>query len=344
MTLISKEQLFMSKKNFDEILSRFLKGECTPSEIKEINLWFDLIDKKDHLPKSELEWNSIKEEIWNQISVKESTYKYPFLKSYKKILVAAASIIILFGIFTLLKPSIFPIKEHQEISDQWIKKSNNTNSMVNVQLPDHSQIKLAPNASIKYLKNFNLKNREVYLQGKGFFDIKKNPERPFLVYSQNITTRVLGTSFWIEPEKDNSSIIVKVVTGKVSVFENKNNLKQTRNGGGVIITPNFKVKFLKKEKIFIPGIVDSPVPITSTSNAKNSLIFDDSSISKIIAQLEDIYGINIEVETDKLLNCTLTADLNSIPFFTAMDIICQSINAKYEIKGTSVLMYGNGCK
>lgn len=333
----------MSKKNFDEILTRFLKGQCTPDEIKEVNLWFDLIEKKDKIPQSEHEWNAIKEEIWSQIAVKDSQINISFIKKYRKILYAAASIVFIIGFIWIIIPKGTLNNKSTDLSGLWINKINNTDSFTIITLPDNSQIKLAPASSIKYLKSFTGNNREVYLSGKAFFNITKNPNKPFLVYSQNITTRVLGTSFWIEPQNDNSSIVVKVVTGKVSVFENKGNNQDTRDGTGVIITPNFKVKYLKKEKIFITGIVENPNPILNANFSKNKLIFDDSSISEILSTLEEIYGINIEVETENLLNCTLTADLNSLPFFTAMDIICQSINAKYEIKGTSVLMYGKGC-
>jgi transmembrane sensor len=80
---------------------------------------------------------------------------------------------------------------------------------------------------LSYSEGSNKKRREVTLTGKAFFEIVKNKEKPFLVYSYGLATKVLGTSFMIDASEENKDIKVEVRTGTVAVFS-INNLDKTK--------------------------------------------------------------------------------------------------------------------
>ena len=86
-------------------------------------------------------------------------------------------------------------------------------------LQDGSTVILEPGGEFRYNEKF-LNPREVYLSGDAFFEVTKDASRPFLVYANEITTKVLGTSFRIKANQGEKEIVVAVKTGKVSVMAN----------------------------------------------------------------------------------------------------------------------------
>src|SRR5690606_5004009 len=105
---------------------------------------------------------------------------------------------------------------------------------------------------LNYPKEFG-ETREVHLEGEGFFDIKHDPTRPFVVTSGNLTTTVLGTAFNIRALPNDDRIVVTVIRGKVQVKDGERVL-------GVIAddSPNTdKVKALTSEldKEGIRGVI-----------------------------------------------------------------------------------------
>src|SRR5699024_6685187 len=68
-------------------------------------------------------------------------------------------------------------------------------------LPDGSKVILNSNSSISYTDGFAKDKRELTLQGEGFFQVTKDPARPFTVHTGNIATTALGTSFNVRHHK-----------------------------------------------------------------------------------------------------------------------------------------------
>jgi transmembrane sensor len=108
-------------------------------------------------------------------------------------------------------------------------------------LPDGSLICLFPGSRVAFSACFKSKKREVYLDGEAFFEVSHDAHRPFLVYTNALTTRVLGTSFFIKAYKKQKEIVVSVQTGQVSVYENIDHDSGSKPRQEVILSPNQKV-------------------------------------------------------------------------------------------------------
>ncbi len=92
-----------------------------------------------------------------------------------------------------------------------------------VSLADGSVVYLSPNSIFSFPKKFARHQRNVSLEkGNAFFKVAHNPQKPFIVVSDNIKTKVLGTSFNIHLSGESSS--VKVHTGKVNVSSESENV------------------------------------------------------------------------------------------------------------------------
>jgi len=225
---------------------------------------------------------------------------------------------------------------------------NTTLKAVQVTLEEGSVITLQPGAKLYYPPYFEASIRQVKLEGDAFFDISKNPHRPFLIYHENLVTRVLGTSFYIRHDREQGKVEVEVRTGKVEVYENIKSNEAAVKNNGVIITPNQKMTYAESNRIFSTSLVDAPVPIIKDSvqagKMRAGYNLERVSVADIITRMQADYGISIELENENIGKCLFTGDIGMQNLFTKLDILTTAIGAQYELKGTVILLKGEGCK
>ena len=209
-----------------------------------------------------------------------------------------------------------------------------------VQLPDSSRIQLSANSSLRFPKVFELEKREVYLIGEAFFDVTRRPEQPFLVHTDDLVTRVVGTSFRIKAYGHDRNVSVDVKTGKVAVsvrgFEENSRDRQK----SVTLTPNQKVVYEASQAQLQKSITDNPVPL----NRQVDLRFDEAPIAEVILAVEREYGIPIRIDKVRLAHCTLTTSIDGLPLFDQMKLICRAVNATYVQKDGGIVVQGGSCR
>lgn len=351
----------MSKIQFKAILNSYLRGTCSAEERQLVEQWYELLDEDHRVLFPELSLDDLEKELWEKvktkISVPEPVVNQP-IRWYqqKKIYKIAATVLILIsvGLFFVKQQKDDSVIQNVTITKQYshfIHHENNGSVAERVVLPDGSIVTLSAKSAIDYPQQWVKEKREVFLQGDAFFEVKRNPEQPFLVYANEIVTKVLGTSFWIKANHPNNQVEVAVVTGKVSVFKQDTEAdyisKTTKSG--VILTPNQQVSYFPENKVFVTGIVKNPVlilpePLRETQLAiLPSFNYDETAISDVLRDLEKAYGIEIIVENEHLNSCPLTADLSESSLYTKLDIICATLKATYEVRGTKILISGKGC-
>ncbi len=346
----------MNRQSFAILLNKYLNGNCTSEEQKIVEQWYDLLEE---VPDNEWNIKDLEEKLWQKI--KGQTIgnnellldEKPTLTFWKKNnfkMGIAASILLLLGIFTwnylqkgILKTSI---SMEQNTPKGMLETQNLSNQAKKIILEDGSQITLQPQSKLSYPKHFNSDKREVYLTGEGFFEVQKNPQKPFFVYTGNITTKVLGTSFHVKSFDGIKKVEVEVVSGRVSVYEKENDeTKTNKQTNGVILLPNHKVTFFAESNLFVTNIVANPIIQTSKiQDTKVFFEFDDTPMSEVLKKLREAYGLEIIVENEIMNDCILTADITKQSLYTKLDIICAAVGATYEVKGTTILINGKGCE
>ena len=358
----------MQNKRIEILFEKYMKNQLNSVELDE---FFSLLNSGDHqdlfneylLRQFTIQNNdefqipdNVSAKILNKITETEdfttksinNSYKIKNLPAY---FLAAASVLLVVAFSYLL----FPIKKTVSFasiipSENIIQKINNSNKPFEIHLADGSLIILKPHASVYYSNRFSDNKREVFLEGDAFFDVFKDKQRPFLVYSGLVVTKVLGTSFSIK-NTTSGGTEVEVRSGKVQVFENKELTgKENSNVPTVLLLPNQKVVYKTESKNFETKLVDSPVLVkvidnyVSESNEHVQFVFNRNNLKTIIEEFQRNYGVEIIVENEDLNNCVFTGDVTEQDLYTKLKIICLTINANYEINGTKILITGSGCK
>ena len=96
-----------------------------------------------------------------------------------------------------------------------------------VKLPDGSLVWLNAGSTLRYSSDFNMKHREVYLEGEGYFDVKRNQQTPFWVQTSTITIKVLGTTFDVKAYPDESFVETIVERGAVQLINPLSDSQET---------------------------------------------------------------------------------------------------------------------
>ena len=222
--------------------------------------------------------------------------------------------------------------------------TNNGKKAITFELVDGSKITLEPNSELRYGNEFGDKKREVFLSGEAFFDVKKDSQRPFLIYTGKLVTKVVGTSFRIKAYEQDDNISVSVRTGKVTVYRQDRKIENNSSlSTEIVLIPNQKAVFEKEEELLIKTLVDTPVSLNDSPTTMG-LAFDETKISEVFNRLEGMYGIKIGFDKDVFSKCTVTAHFNSENLYQKLDIICEIVRAKYEIVDGEIMIFGNGCQ
>jgi len=337
-----------SRKAFGKLLQKYLDGNCSEPERELVEQWYELINEEPRQNYTDQEWAALEYKLWQKIEVDifetEAPVAFSFWRNHR--ISIAASVTLLLGVgawWYLAKQDNQPTHTTFQAPVNEQKLIDNTSAKpLKIALEDGSTVTLSPHSQLQYPNHFATNKREVNLRGEALFEVSKNPEKPFFVITDKLVTKVLGTSFYVRTVEAKQKTEVEVLTGKVSVYEKE---RADNQNPGVVLTPNHKVTFFAAEKHFITGLVAKPLPqIKSINNRPEKFEFDDTPISQVLEKLKKVYGIEIVLENDKLNDCPITADITAQPLYTKLDIICATINGKYEVKGTTILISGKGCE
>jgi transmembrane sensor len=234
-------------------------------------------------------------------------------------------------------------------TSEMIESINKTANPQSIQLSDGSIVTLKKGSTLHYTTPFKGSNRIVHLSGEAFFDIKKDPTKPFLVYANGLVTKVLGTSFNIKAYPNDKNVVVEVKTGKVSVFS-QNNPKSSDNIvsqelNGVVATPNQRIVFNRESVQIDKKLVELPaIVLPQKEQEALNFNFEDTPASEVFEVLKKAYEIDIIYDKAILKDCPITAPLTTQPLFEKLKIICKAIEANYVLLDGQILIQSQGCK
>lgn len=205
-----------------------------------------------------------------------------------------------------------------------------------ITLGDGSSVLLQAGSRLVYESPFRPDTRRVWLSGEAFFEVTKNPRRPFRVRAANrFTTEVRGTSFRIRAYADGTPALVVVKTGRVAVYQSA--------------VPNRppEAVLAARQQVLVPAD-RTPLRPDSTAVApafaieRQSFVFQARPLREVVAVLEAAYGVSITL-SPALANCSLTAALGDEPLPEKLRLLSAALDATYQFTGTQIRLDGPGC-
>ena len=148
-------------------------------------------------------------------------------------------------------------------------------------LGDGTKVWLNSASSLSYPVQFAEKERCVELDGEAYFEVTPDPERPFIVKSGDVQTRVLGTSFNIQAYRNEKSVYTTLLTGSIRVAV-------ADGGDAVVLTPG-------REAIWEKGSGAIQVEAVNAEDAiawrYGNFIFEEEDIEVVMRMLSRWYEV-----------------------------------------------------
>jgi ferric-dicitrate binding protein FerR (iron transport regulator) len=332
----------MEQKDFIAILKKYRQGVATPEEMKLVDDWYTLMGHavdQDNADDSELA-QLYHSKIYPHVK-KSRNSRVRTLIGWSSGL--AASMLVAVVAYIL----IMDYRESRNLSSEKVAAvpppsdiTNTTQETLIIKLPDNSKVSLEPKSSMKFL--FSSDRRAVYLNGEAFFEVTHNPKLPFFVHANEVTTKVLGTSFSVKAMEDEARVTVVVKTGKVSVYTNEEKNPISSKPREIILTPNQQIVFDKSIKEISKQIVKNPQVIVPKEELRQ-MRFEEAPVSEIFVALEKAYGVDIEFDETMFSSCELTTVISDDGLYNRLEIICDAIGTTYQLEEGRIVISGAGC-
>lgn len=196
-------------------------------------------------------------------------------------------------------------------------------------LTDGTIVHLNAGSKLTYPVRFGQKKRTVLLEGEGYFRVKEDKERPFVVKTHFGDVTVYGTEFNVSAYNDGKTCCTTLVSGKVSCANSSQ--------GAIVLSPGEQavssVDRLEKRAVDIEEYVGW---------VKGEYVFNDRSLGEIMQTFERWYDINVYYETPALRNLTYSGNLKRYGTInTFLDALEITGDIYYKINGKNILIYEN---
>ena len=328
----------------DALLVRFLAEEASVQERRQVENWmaadpqhqryveqmrliwqnsatagdFAAIDAKS-------DWEEVKVRMdprWKEtrpLSPAKNRWLYPLLR-IAAVLVLGLGIVIEFS--PGLKQYFFNREQVRVAADKPVQFT----------LPDGTKVYLNTNARLYYPENFSGAKRAVRLTGEAFFEVTPDREKPFVIATGKVFTRVLGTSFSVNaPVED--SVLVTVVTGKVALEERDKEADQ------VIMNPGETGAYLKGQ-------------LTKAANGDPNflawktgiLTFQSTPLPEVARTLSRYYHRPVQLHSPALASCVLSTSFDHQTLEAALAELQLVLPVTLQTRGDTLLLTGEGCR
>ena len=202
-----------------------------------------------------------------------------------------------------------------------------------LELSDGTQVYLNAGTTFKYPVAFiKTEHRQVFLDGEALFDVSKSKTHPFIVSTEDLNVRVLGTRFNVSSYKEDATTQTVLVEGSVGLYQKDEIFKET---SATVLTPGKIASLNKRNKTIEIKEVDVEEYIAWT---QGKLFFKIRPFSEIIEVLERHYDVSITNNYEKL---------NAQRFFAKFDIetIEEVLNSfqfseafEYEVNDNEIII------
>lgn len=346
------------------LLARKMAGEITQAELKELevlisrypdtvyyeeilkNIWVSPVDEADvsdfyHQHKlkyaDQLDFKSAEEDI------------YPVKTKYSGFLIPAFCIGLAVVVVTwfLYKPN------NEESFDGNTQIVSGKGIRKNITLPDGTNVWLNAESTLSYDRHMAHNNeRVIILSGEAFFDVKHDKAHPFIIKTNKISIKVLGTAFNVKAYESDKETETSLIRGSIELSINN------RPAEKIILKPSEKfilneglvVNGLNNGKDSRPGATLTIRPIASvvvankeyieeTSWKDSYLVFKNESMQELVPRLERWFNVKINIRNDKVKDYRFTGAFSNETITEALSAMQLIKPYQFKIKNHDIEIY-----
>lgn len=325
----------MNKRSLTTLIKKFLKNRSTQEENEFLKAYDDSFENEPVPQLSESEEARLENEIFQRITsqIQHDREEKVSRHIQFRTMLMAASVVLALGIGWLFYPkwnSILDIVSPVEYTELLVPAGK----LSKITLADGTMVTLNAGSKLKYPNIFRGDIREVQLEGEGYFQVTKRPKQPFVVRTEKLHVKVLGTSFNIRSYRQDARMEVSVVSGKVAVDSNEKG-----TGQSVLLTPQQKASYTVATGVLEKGICESADEIAWQNGVLN---FRNNSMKEVARVLERKFDITIRLNA-AMENCNVYAQIGNEPVDLTLKALTRLMDAKIKKVNDIYHITGAGC-
>lgn len=320
----------MKKNNISNIVKKYLIGRFSSKTEEKVQWWLIKDENTKDKESASLEyWDSLKvestskthsalERVNQRIGYSQThILKVPLHKRLSRIAAVLIPLFIVVGGYLY----------YDSTKDNLIEITVAYGEEKHLLLPDSSEIWVNAGSTVKYPKEFKGDKRIVQLDGEAYFSVKKDVIKPFVVETNTLSVKVLGTRFNVKAYTTDEKITTTLTNGKVEVNTDRNSY---------ILKPNEQLTFNIKTST---TTIDDVSPNETDAWLSGQLIFTNASFSDIQQTLERKFNISITNNTTISPTKTYTVKfLKDEQLNDILSILGEVMNIKYQKQGNRLII------
>lgn len=326
-------------KDLDEdILRRYLENKCCEEDYDQINAWMDeseenasklfrmeeifFLGKRNGIDEQKRAAYAEKH-LYRKIEV-EKTKELRITRKHTWMKYAA-----IFAILMLLGGAFSYVYFHTNLNTEMMIVTAPEGSIKKIVLPDGSKVWLNHQAMLKYPRQFSPRERNVFLEGEAYFEVSKNREKPFIVESEAMRIRVLGTVFNFKSYKNRHVAEATLIEGEIEV-------KGNNEEGMIILAPGQKAELDRTSRRLKVKQVEAKLDAVWHDNL---IPFEKANIFAIAKVLERFYDVKIILSPDIQSDKTYSGVLKKKDTIeSVLNSLKNSIPINYKIVGNNIFI------
>src|SRR5665647_364810 len=270
-------------------------------------------------------WISLKKSITKNRT--DRNVKIRLFKTDQLLIWRVASVAAMF--VAALFIGLFFHKDIKSATNQFVTIQSPRGEKAKVILADGTVVWLNSGSQLTYSNEFDGDIRLVSLSGEGYFDVKKDLKRPFIVRTQNADVKVFGTRFNVCSYPDEQQTEATLEEGKIGVYI-------AGKPNPVAVNPGQRMVFDKLSGEISLKQVDTDL---YTSWKENKLKFDNALFGDVVKKLERWYDIKIILDKDLILSERYTMTLKTESLREVLKRLQITTPMSYKIEEDKVFIY-----
>lgn len=197
-----------------------------------------------------------------------------------------------------------------------------------VRLADGTLVYLNSATRMKYPVKFDEKERKVYLSGEAYFEVAKDPERPFFVEMEGVEVRVYGTSFNVNTHQE-GNIQTVLVKGSIGV-------KVLSSGMESMIRPGLMAEFKQgNTKVDVKD-----VNVAVYTDWKDGIFrFENQRLEDILTVLSNWYDVDVFYQTASVKELHFSGYMERYKDVSViLEAITLSTGVTFSIQGKTIVV------
>lgn len=341
------------EKYYTDLIVKYLSGEITPGEIQVLTGWVESHPDHAHeFTRVTKLWHKVQDTIpdpvtdldqeWHRIATKidparvhETNREVVHLKQHEQVkrpAWIALSLGIAAGLLILALPAFLFFRNGSPDSRTVVAVAE---KMTELTLSDGTRVTLNAGSSLSYPAEFRGYLRDVTLKGEAWFEVARDPSKPFTIAAENVRIRAVGTSFFVNTRTSDDCKEIILEKGCVKVFY------QPRPERMTVLLPGERAEAATEDYVILKSENQN---INYLAWKTRHIVFNNTPLKEVVQLLISVYRCDIVIAGGIPDDCRISATFDKQSLTSVLKVLSATLDIRITPSGNGYVISGKDRK